>query len=138
MADDAKGTKGANVALSGFRVDLEALIAAAEGVVAAVQQFKDEDVNDLLPVRSAAGSDDLASALDEFDDRWKRGVNNLMGDVAEIGGRLGETAMDAPAPTWTGPAPWVEAAPQGASTGFASGASIGATASGAVGASADE
>ncbi|MFZ5870172.1 MAG: hypothetical protein ACOYXW_06560 [Actinomycetota bacterium] len=56
-------------------MDLEALIAAAEGFV-------------------AAGSDDLASALDEFDDRWERGVNNLMGDVAEIGGRLGETAME--------------------------------------------
>lgn len=82
------------MALSGFRVELDALITAAEGIVAAVQQFKDEDVNDLLPVRSAAGSDDLAAALDEFEDRWERGVNNLMQDVAEIGGRLGETVME--------------------------------------------
>lgn len=51
---------------------------------------------------------------------------------------LNRPAFDAPAPTWTGPAPWVEAVPQGASSGFATGASIGATASGAVGASADE
>ncbi|WP_379604631.1 hypothetical protein [Quadrisphaera sp. GCM10027208] len=82
------------MALSGFGVELDALITAAEGIVAAVQQFKDEDVNDLLPVRAAAGSDDLAAALDEFDDRWERGVNNLMEDVAEVGGRLAETAME--------------------------------------------
>ncbi|HEX2705518.1 MAG TPA: hypothetical protein VHM65_07145, partial [Candidatus Lustribacter sp.] len=35
----------------------------------------------------------VSAALEEFGDRWDRGMNNLAGDVEEMAGRLGKIAM---------------------------------------------
>ncbi|GAA0629107.1 hypothetical protein GCM10009547_35920 [Sporichthya brevicatena] len=77
----------------GFQVDLEALIGASKGVLDLARDFQNTDVKNFLPDQSAAGSTALAKALDEFGDRWNRGIDNLMKDSTEIAGRLGETAV---------------------------------------------
>ncbi|NHC12939.1 hypothetical protein [Motilibacter deserti] len=77
-----------------FEVDLQSLAAAAQGVAETVQLFKDKDVEDLVPGEAALGSDVVWSAVEEFKDRWERGMNNLVGDVEEMGGRLGQVATN--------------------------------------------
>jgi hypothetical protein len=67
-----------------FEVDLQSLVQAAQGTSEAIQLFKDKD--DL-------GDGDVWDAVDEFKDRWERGMNDLVGDVEEIAGRLGKVAM---------------------------------------------
>jgi hypothetical protein len=77
-----------------FEVDLQALVEAAQGTAESVQLFKDKDVEDLVPSEGDVGVDDVWDALDEFKDRWERGMNNLVKDVEEVAGRLGKIAMN--------------------------------------------
>lgn len=76
-----------------FEVDLQSLVEAAQGVAGAVQLFKDKDVQDLVPREDDLGHDVVWSAVAEFKDRWERGMNNLVGGVEEMSGRLGKIAM---------------------------------------------
>jgi hypothetical protein len=76
-----------------FAVDLRALIEAAKGTAEAVQLMKDKDVEDFVPTEQACGSSVVWDAVAEFKDRWELGVNELVGDVEEISGRLGKVAM---------------------------------------------
>lgn len=76
-----------------FSVDLQALVTAAQSTAETVQAMKDNDVEDFVPTESSCGSDEVWSAVDEFKDRWERGVNDLCNDVAEVSGRLGKVAM---------------------------------------------
>ena len=77
-----------------FEVDLESLVAAAKGAVETVQLFKDKDVEDLVPTEGDLGSDTVWSAVEEFKDRWERGMNNLVEDIEEAGGRLAKIASN--------------------------------------------
>jgi hypothetical protein len=76
-----------------FEVDLQSLVQAAQGTSEAIQLFKDKDVEDLVPSEDDLGDGDVWDAVDEFKDRWERGMNDLVGDVEEIAGRLGKVAM---------------------------------------------
>lgn len=76
-----------------FEVDLQSLVQAAQGTSEAIQLFKDKDVEDLVPSEDDLGDGDVWDAVDEFKDRWERGMNDLVGDVEEIAGRLGKIAM---------------------------------------------
>ena len=75
-----------------FEVDLESLVAAAKGTVDTVELFKDKDVEDLVPEEGDLGSDVVWEAVDEFKDRWERGMNNLVEDIQEAGSRLAKIA----------------------------------------------
>ena len=77
-----------------FEVDLESLVAAAQGTVETIQLFKDKDVEDLVPEKGDLGSDTVWDAVDEFKDRWERGMNNLVGDIEEAGSRLAKIASN--------------------------------------------
>ncbi|MGQ0624477.1 MAG: WXG100 family type VII secretion target [Sporichthyaceae bacterium] len=78
--------------MDGFEVDLDALRASVRGMAAIASEFRDHDVSDLMPGRDAVAHGGLVSALDEFGDRWSRGLNALQSDVREIGARLADTA----------------------------------------------
>ena len=77
-----------------FEVDLESLVAAAKGTIDTVQLFKDKDVEDLVPTEGDVANGTVWDAVDEFKDRWERGMNNLVGDIEEAGGRLGKIASN--------------------------------------------
>jgi len=77
-----------------FEVDLESLVAAAKGTAETVQLFKDKDVEDLVPSEDDLGSDVVWDAVDEFKDRWERGMNNLVEDIQEAAGRLTKIASN--------------------------------------------
>jgi hypothetical protein len=70
----------------GFRVDLEALQQAADGVNGTLDQLSEHKVSDID--RSAFGHDHLGDTVADFGDRWQRGVENLAKDGREIAGRL--------------------------------------------------
>ena len=77
-----------------FEVDLENLVAAAQGTVETISLFKDKDVEDLVPSKDDLGSDVVWDAVDEFKDRWERGMNNLVEDIEEAGSRLAKIASN--------------------------------------------
>lgn len=77
-----------------FAVDLESLIKAAQGTAETVELFHDKDVSDLVPDKGSLGSDTVWDAVDDFQERWEMGMNNLCKDVEEIAGRLGKIAMN--------------------------------------------
>lgn len=77
-----------------FEVDLESLVGAAQGMVETVQLFKDKDVEDLVPAEGDLGSDVVWGAVEEFKDRWERGMNNLKDDMEEAAGRLAKIASN--------------------------------------------
>lgn len=77
-----------------FEVDLESLVAAAQGMVDTVQLFKDKDVEDLVPSEGDLGSDVVWGAVEEFKNRWELGMNNLKEDMEEAGGRLAKIASN--------------------------------------------
>ena len=77
-----------------FEVDLQALATAAQGMADTVQLLKDKDVEDLVPTEGMLGSAVVWDAVAEFKDRWELGLNNLVGDVEEMAGRLGQVATN--------------------------------------------
>jgi len=76
-----------------FQVDLQSLVAAAQGAADTIQLFKDKDVEDLVPSEGDLGSDVVWSAVAEFKDRWERGTRDMCEDIEEVSGRLGQVAM---------------------------------------------
>lgn len=77
-----------------FEVDLEALVKVAQASADAVQSVKDHDVSDFVPNRGALGSSIVWDAVDEFQERWERGVNDMVEDIEEASGRIGTVAMN--------------------------------------------
>ena len=77
-----------------FEVDLQSMGNAAQGLNDTVALFKDKDVDDLVPTKGDVGHDVVWGALDEFQERWEEGVNNLCQDVEEMAGRLAKIAMN--------------------------------------------
>lgn len=76
-----------------FEVDIKSLILAAQTAAKLVKLAEDKDVDDYLP-----GKEDLANpivwdAVDEFQERWERGINDMTDDIESVAGALGEVAM---------------------------------------------
>ena len=76
-----------------FAVDLEALVKAAQATAEAVTSVKDHDISDFVPGEAALGSAVVWSAVDEFQERWERGVNDMVRDIEECSGRIGKVAL---------------------------------------------
>lgn len=74
--------------LHDFEVDMEALFTAATQCAEAVQAKVDYDVEDYLPSEDSVANDEVWQAIDEFQERWEQGVNNLVDDIEEVAGRL--------------------------------------------------
>ncbi|SFT09559.1 hypothetical protein SAMN05660874_05671 [Saccharopolyspora flava] len=72
----------------GFRVDLDALTGASDGVRATVEAMARKKVADIDCPADAFGHDRLSGVVREFCDRWDVGVANLSDDGAEIASRL--------------------------------------------------
>ena len=66
-----------------FAVDLEALVKAAQATADAVTSVKDHDISDFVPGEAALGSAVVWSAVDEFQERWERGVNDMVRDIED-------------------------------------------------------
>ena len=77
-----------------FEVDIEALITAAQKTSEAVQLKKDNDISDYVPTQADLANDIMWSAVDEFQSRWERGINNMTDDITEVAGRLGKVASN--------------------------------------------
>lgn len=77
-----------------FEVDFESLINAAKLTAETIQAFKDKDVRDLTPMKHDVSNETVMRAVDDFNERWEEGVNNLMEDIGEISGRLGKIASE--------------------------------------------
>lgn len=76
----------------GFRVSLEALDEAADGVNGTIEVFNRQQVSDIPFQASAVGHQELAGSLSDFVSGWQRGVQNLVSDAASVAGRLAENA----------------------------------------------
>lgn len=74
--------------MSGYRVDLDALEKAANGVNGTLDEISVQNVSDIPHDSSMIGHEKLASTLSDFLDRWQRGVDNLSKDGQEIATRL--------------------------------------------------
>ncbi len=77
----------------GFRVDLKALLDAAEGVVGTVEAIDAQKVSDIDCAESAFGHDQLGGTVSDFCDRWQIGVGHLAKDGQEVAGRLVHSAQ---------------------------------------------
>lgn len=80
------------MAMHDFEVDLVGLAKAAQAAAEAVQTYKDKDVVDHVPTQGDLGHDTVWNAVNEFQDRWERGVNTMCEDISEVAGRLGGVA----------------------------------------------
>jgi hypothetical protein len=78
----------------GFRVDLDALQEAADGVNGVIDAVSRQQVSDIPCDQSAIGNHQLAGSLSDFLDRWQRGVNNLAQDGRQIADRLTDSVND--------------------------------------------
>lgn len=76
-----------------FAVDLQALVTAAQKAAEAIAAKKDHDVQDWVPDEAASGHEAVWHAVDEFQERWDRGMNAMVDDIEEVAGRLGKVAM---------------------------------------------
>src|SRR5215211_1366417 len=77
--------------VSGFRVDLDALAAVADGVKQVLAELSAHKLSDLDCDRAAFGHHKLAVVVDDFCSRWRHGISNLTQDGAEIASRLTES-----------------------------------------------
>ncbi|WP_034285304.1 hypothetical protein [Schaalia suimastitidis] len=75
-----------------FEIDVQVLVTAATATADAVQQKRDFDVDDYVPKRADVANDIVWDALDVFQDRWERGLNDMTDDLSEVSGRLGKVA----------------------------------------------
>lgn len=78
--------------MAGFVVDPGALKGAADGVDDACAQVGDCGIDKWPPNSEHTGCGHLKSAVDDFCDRWKIGVGNLLGDGQAFAQALRDTA----------------------------------------------
>ncbi|MGH3973045.1 MAG: hypothetical protein ACRDS9_06940 [Pseudonocardiaceae bacterium] len=76
----------------GFSVVGQALANAADGVSRLMAALDEHDVDDIDCDKAAVGHDALAATLEDFCDRWQRGVDHLAEDGKELANRLVGTA----------------------------------------------
>jgi hypothetical protein len=72
----------------GFRVDLDALHEASEGVTGTLDRLATKKVSDIDPAPSDFGHDHLGETVRDFCDRWQIGVQHLAKDANEFAARL--------------------------------------------------
>ncbi|NUQ97741.1 MAG: hypothetical protein HOY79_14695 [Streptomyces sp.] len=72
----------------GFSVDLDALREAASGISSTLDAMATKKVSDIDAPKDDFGHDELASAVNDFCDRWNIGVSHLASDGAEVSDRL--------------------------------------------------
>jgi hypothetical protein len=77
----------------GFKVDLTALVKAAEGVNGTMVGLRDNKVSDIGGSTANYGNAALASAVSGFCSRWEIGVQNLTNDADQIASRLALSAV---------------------------------------------
>ena len=75
-------------------VDIESLINGSKAATDIVKQKKDHDIKDYVPKENDVANDAVWDAIDEFQDRWERGINDMTDDIEEVAGRLGKVAMN--------------------------------------------
>ena len=76
----------------GFRVDIRALVEAAEGVNGVILDLKDNKVSDIGGPKADYGNGTLAGTVSDFCNRWEIGVQNLTNDASQVAGRLALSA----------------------------------------------
>lgn len=72
----------------GFRVDLDALREASEGVTDTLDRLATKKVSDIDLSPSDFGHDHLGETIRDFCDRWQTGVQNLAKNANEFAARL--------------------------------------------------
>ncbi len=72
----------------GFKVDLGALVQAAEGVNGTITDLQNNKVSDIGGTEADYGDDELAATVSDFCARWEIGVQNLANDAGEVATRL--------------------------------------------------
>lgn len=77
--------------MTGFQVDPDALLDAAEGVSSATDMLRQKDISSIDPSTAHVGDDDLAHAMSDFTERWQVGVQNMIKDGDEFTQRLKDT-----------------------------------------------
>lgn len=76
-----------------FAVDVQALFDVATKASESIQAMRDNDVVDFVPSEADVGSPVVWAAVDDFQSRWERGINDLVRDIEEVAGRLSKVAM---------------------------------------------
>jgi hypothetical protein len=77
----------------GFKVDLTALVKAAEGVNGTVADISSDKVSGIPGSQSSYGNDALGSTVADFCSRWQIGVQNLANDANQVASRLALCAV---------------------------------------------
>jgi hypothetical protein len=72
----------------GFKVDLGALVQAAEGVNGTMTDLQNNKVSDIGGAEAEYGDDELAATVSNFCARWEIGVQNLANDARQVASRL--------------------------------------------------
>lgn len=78
--------------MADVRVVLQALLDAAHGVDAVMEELAAHDVDDLVTTPSVVGHDALGAVVVDFADRWSHGLANLTDDGNALAQGLGEAA----------------------------------------------
>jgi hypothetical protein len=77
----------------GFKVDLTALLKAAEGVNGTIADISSDKVSGIAGAQSCYGNDTLGGTVSDFCSRWQIGVQNLASDANQIASRLALSAV---------------------------------------------
>lgn len=77
----------------GFKVNLTALVEAAEGVNGAIAAMANSKVSDIGASQASYGNENLAGTVSDFCSRWETGVQNLTTDVNQVASRLAFCAV---------------------------------------------
>lgn len=70
-----------------FSVDAEGMSQLIEKVSAAEKMVWEHDVDDFMP-SGEVGHAGVAEGIREFSARWELGINTMVADLGEVGGRL--------------------------------------------------
>ena len=77
-----------------FEVDIESLMKGAKAATDVVKQKKDHDIEDYVPAEDDVANDTEWEAIDTFQDRWDRGIDDMTDDIEEVAGRLAKVATN--------------------------------------------
>lgn len=77
----------------GFKVDLTALVKAAEGVNGTIADVSSDQVSGIGGAQGSYGNDALAGTVSDFCSRWQMGVQNLCTDASQVASRLALSAV---------------------------------------------
>jgi hypothetical protein len=76
----------------GFKVDLTALVKAAEGVNGTIADVSTDQVSGIVGAQDSYGNDSLGGTVSDFCSRWQIGVQNLCTDASQVASRLALSA----------------------------------------------